>query len=94
MRGPMTCEDDDELDSVDATTLVAELGTALGVCRNANSQATAIGGTSMASDGSSTEERKCPKCGSEAVAWLSSRGEEETFECRRCLAVFQVSTHG
>lgn len=35
-------------------------------------------------------EKKCPKCGSDLLAWVATVGkEEERFECRRCQTVFR-----
>ncbi len=33
-------------------------------------------------------EKKCPKCGSDLFAWVSSEGDKDTFECRKCKTLF------
>jgi ssDNA-binding Zn-finger/Zn-ribbon topoisomerase 1 len=36
------------------------------------------------------QEKKCPKCGSEVIAWVSTDDGKDTFECRnrKCKVVF------
>ena len=34
------------------------------------------------------EEKKCPHCGTEAFAWVSTENGLDTFECRKCKALF------
>jgi hypothetical protein len=36
-------------------------------------------------------EKRCPKCGSEAFAWVSTDNGKDTFECRKCKALFAYS---
>jgi hypothetical protein len=48
-------------------------------------------GKTMAEDAKraqETSEKRCPKCGSEAFAWVSSDNGTDTFECRKCKALF------
>jgi transcription elongation factor Elf1 len=33
-------------------------------------------------------EMRCPKCGSEAFAWVSTENGIHTFECRKCKVLF------
>ena len=38
------------------------------------------------------QEKRCPRCGNDAtLAWVSSDGDDDLFECRRCHTVVKYS---
>jgi uncharacterized protein YbaR (Trm112 family) len=38
-----------------------------------------------------TTEKQCPTCNGDIVAWVSTDGDEDTLECRRCKTVFRYA---